>query len=524
MFATAKERTAASTSRSTTPASRPPEDDSILDTDLEAWRRVQEVNLTTVYLCCKAACPYMLEQGGGSIINTASFVAVMGAATSQISYTASKGGVLAMSRELGVQFAREGIRVNALCPGPVNTPLLQELFAKDAERAARRLVHIPMGRFGEPEEIANAVAVPGLRRVQLHHRLDLPRRRRHLRRLRHAALRPRVTIARPVIGITCYVEAVDRYPWRRLSAAPCCRTAYVAQVERAGGVAVVLPPEADVDEAMARARCSAASTGSSWPAVQMSRPRRYGAAAAPDVAGAASGPRRLGARARPGRRRARPAGARHLPGDAGHGRRAPAGCSTSICPTWSGTRRTPRCRASTPRTVEPVAGSRVGAVLGDGRSTCRPTTTRPSAQRSRVPGRRRPGTRTGRSRRWRTRPAGSGSRSSGTRRRGSTRPLRRARQRRDRPRPAAAAERLGPAQPPGGGGPQPVVARQAALGQGVADGVAGGPRGGEDGRHVGRVVVVGCGTRRCAGRRAPRPAAGGHGGPPGRSRMPAHAA
>jgi NAD(P)-dependent dehydrogenase (short-subunit alcohol dehydrogenase family) len=135
----------------------PPEDDSILDTDLDAWRRVQEVNLTSVYLCCKAVLPYMLEQKRGSIINTASFVAVMGAATSQISYSASKGGVLSMSRELGVQFAREGVRVNALCPGPVNTPLLQELFAKDPERAARRLVHVPMGRFAEPEEMANAV-------------------------------------------------------------------------------------------------------------------------------------------------------------------------------------------------------------------------------------------------------------------------------------------------------------------------------------------------------------------------------
>jgi NAD(P)-dependent dehydrogenase (short-subunit alcohol dehydrogenase family) len=136
----------------------PPDDDSILDTDLDAWRRVQEVNLTSVYLCCKAALPYMLEQKRGSIINTASFVAVMGAATSQISYSASKGGVLSMSRELGVQFAREGVRVNALCPGPVNTPLLQELFAKDPERAARRLVHVPMGRFAEPSEIAAAAA------------------------------------------------------------------------------------------------------------------------------------------------------------------------------------------------------------------------------------------------------------------------------------------------------------------------------------------------------------------------------
>ncbi len=136
----------------------PPEDDSILTTGLDAWRRVQEVNLTSVYLCCKAAIPHMQARGRGSIINTASFVARMGAATSQISYTASKGGVLAMSRELGVQFAREGIRVNALSPGPVNTPLLQELFAKDPERAARRLVHIPVGRFAEPHEIAAAVA------------------------------------------------------------------------------------------------------------------------------------------------------------------------------------------------------------------------------------------------------------------------------------------------------------------------------------------------------------------------------
>ena len=136
----------------------PPDDDSILTTRIDAWRRVQEINLTSVYLCCKYVLPYMQRQGKGSIINTASFVAVLGAATSQISYTASKGGVLAMSRELGVQFARDGIRVNALCPGPVNTPLLQELFAKDPERAARRLVHVPMGRFAEPEEIAAAVA------------------------------------------------------------------------------------------------------------------------------------------------------------------------------------------------------------------------------------------------------------------------------------------------------------------------------------------------------------------------------
>jgi NAD(P)-dependent dehydrogenase (short-subunit alcohol dehydrogenase family) len=136
----------------------PPDDDSILTTGLDAWRRVQEVNLTSVYLCCREAIGYMRRQGKGSIINTASFVAVMGSATSQISYTASKGGVLALSRELGVQFAREGIRVNALCPGPVNTPLLTELFAADPERAARRLVHIPVGRFAEAAEIAAAVA------------------------------------------------------------------------------------------------------------------------------------------------------------------------------------------------------------------------------------------------------------------------------------------------------------------------------------------------------------------------------
>ena len=136
----------------------PLDDDVIENTPLDAWQRVQQVNLTSVYLCCRAALRHMVPAGRGSIINTASFVAVMGSATSQISYTASKGGVLAMSRELGVQFARQGIRVNALCPGPVNTPLLQELFAKDPERAARRLVHIPVGRFAEAEEIAAAVA------------------------------------------------------------------------------------------------------------------------------------------------------------------------------------------------------------------------------------------------------------------------------------------------------------------------------------------------------------------------------
>jgi NAD(P)-dependent dehydrogenase (short-subunit alcohol dehydrogenase family) len=133
----------------------PPEDASVLDTPLDAWERVQEVNLRSVFLCCKHGIPQLLAVGGGSVINTASFVAVMGAATSQISYTASKGGVLALSRELGVEFARRGVRVNALCPGPVDTPLLQELYASDPEKAARRLVHVPIGRFARAEEIAN---------------------------------------------------------------------------------------------------------------------------------------------------------------------------------------------------------------------------------------------------------------------------------------------------------------------------------------------------------------------------------
>ena len=134
----------------------PDDDASVLDTELDAWQRVQDVNLKSVFLCCKHGIPRLLESGGGSVINTASFVAVMGAATSQISYTASKGGVLALTRELGVEFARQGVRVNALCPGPVDTPLLRELYAADPEKAARRLVHLPMGRFAEAVEIANA--------------------------------------------------------------------------------------------------------------------------------------------------------------------------------------------------------------------------------------------------------------------------------------------------------------------------------------------------------------------------------
>lgn len=136
----------------------PDEDTSVLETELGAWQRVQDVNVRSVFLCCKHGIPHLLDGGGGSVINTASFVAVKGAAVSQISYTASKGAVLALSRELAVEFAARGVRVNALCPGPVNTPLLRELFAHDLEAAAKRLVHVPMGRFGEPDEIAGAAA------------------------------------------------------------------------------------------------------------------------------------------------------------------------------------------------------------------------------------------------------------------------------------------------------------------------------------------------------------------------------
>ena len=134
----------------------PVEDASVLDTDVEVWERVQAVNLRSVFLCCKHGIPHLLDGGGGSVINTASFVALLGAATSQIAYTASKGAVLALSRELGVEFARRDVRVNALCPGPIDTPLLRELYAKDQAQANRRLVHVPMGRFGRAEEIANA--------------------------------------------------------------------------------------------------------------------------------------------------------------------------------------------------------------------------------------------------------------------------------------------------------------------------------------------------------------------------------
>ena len=136
----------------------PPEDGSILETPLDAWRRVQEVNLTGVYLGCRAVLPIMLGQGSGSIVNTSSTAAVVGAATSQIAYTASKGGVMALTRELGVQFARSGVRVNALVPGVVATPLVRELFASEPAEVERRLVHVPAGRFADPSEVAAAAA------------------------------------------------------------------------------------------------------------------------------------------------------------------------------------------------------------------------------------------------------------------------------------------------------------------------------------------------------------------------------
>jgi NAD(P)-dependent dehydrogenase (short-subunit alcohol dehydrogenase family) len=132
----------------------PADDASVLDTEPDAWQRVQDVNTKGVYLCCKYGIPHLLENGGGSVINVASFVALMGAATSQISYTASKGAVLAMTRELSVEFARRGVRVNALCPGPVETPLLMRLFDETPGALERRLVHVPMGRLAQAREIA----------------------------------------------------------------------------------------------------------------------------------------------------------------------------------------------------------------------------------------------------------------------------------------------------------------------------------------------------------------------------------
>ena len=244
----------------------------------------------------------------------------MGAATSQISYTASKGGVLAMTRELGVQFAREGVRVNALCPGPVNTPLLQELFAKDPERAARRLVHIPMGRFAEPEEIANAVLFlasdessfitastflvdGGIRGAYV-----TPLLRLTMVRVRSSGITTYREPARwgvwdDAAPTCCRTRTPTR--WRSPAACPCCCRPLAGTAEAASAVVarldgLVVAGGADVD------------------------PARYGERAAPATAGSRRRPRRLGARAARRRRRARPADARGLPRHAGDGRRARA--------------------------------------------------------------------------------------------------------------------------------------------------------------------------------------------------------
>jgi len=156
MFAATKERFGGIDVLYNNAGISPPDDSGILETSVEAWQRVQDVNAKGVFLCCKHGIPYLLDRGGGSVINVASFVALIGAATSQISYTASKGAVLALSRELGVQFARQGIRVNALCPGTVETPLLQSIWGDDPAAAQRRLVHIPAGRLAQPREVVNA--------------------------------------------------------------------------------------------------------------------------------------------------------------------------------------------------------------------------------------------------------------------------------------------------------------------------------------------------------------------------------
>ncbi len=335
--------------------------------------RVQDVNLTSVYLCCKAALPYMLEQGRGSIINTASFVAVMGAATSQISYSASKGGVLSMTRELGVQFARQGVRVNALCPGPVNTPLLQELFATDAEargpppgaradgtlRASPRRWPRPCSSW--PPTISSFMTAD-----------HVPRRRRHLRRLRHAALR----MTAPVVGLTTYREhaALGRVgPARRPAARRSTPTRWW--------------PRAACPCCCRRCRCRGRPTRSSpastrwWsPAAPTSTPRRYGAEPHPRTAGLAPRPGRLGAgpRSTAAAARALPVLGR-LPGDAGDGgrRRRPARAAPAR-PRRARSALPRRRPSSAPVEVATAAGSRVAGLLGDAARRCAATTTRPS--------------------------------------------------------------------------------------------------------------------------------------------------
>ena len=345
---------------------------------MDAWRRVQEVNLTSVYLCCKYVIPHMQRQvaagqPGGSIINIASFVAVMGAATSQISYTASKGGVLAMSRELGVQFAREGIRVNALCPGPVNTPLLQELFAKDPERAARRLVHVPMGRFAEPEEIAAAIAFLASDDASFITAAAVPGGRRDLRRVRD----PAVSRWHRDSGRDQQLRGASALGTVAAARRAAARSAYAEQVAAAGGVPVLLPPLPGETAAVRRLDAVILSGGGDLD------PAGYGAAAAPgdDPGAAGTGPGRAGPA---GRRAGRgPAGAGHLPRPADPQRVPGRHAASSTCRRRRAQRRAGHVRHAT------RSGSRraAGWAACSGRrtpaascgSTCRPRTTRPSA-------------------------------------------------------------------------------------------------------------------------------------------------
>ena len=197
----------------------PGEDASVLDTSVEVWQRVQDVNTKGVFLCCKHGIPYLLERGGGSVINVSSLVALVGAATSQISYTASKGAVLSMSRELATQFARQGVRVNALCPGPVETPLLLNLYGNDPAELERRRVHWPMGRLAQPREVVNAALFLASDESSLRQRCDLHGGRRYHRRLRDAGVRAGTSPALPATPAVA-AAARGRRRARRRSPAP----------------------------------------------------------------------------------------------------------------------------------------------------------------------------------------------------------------------------------------------------------------------------------------------------------------
>ena len=201
----------------------PSEDASVVDTSVEVWQRVQDVNTKGVFLCCKHGIPYLLERGGGSVINVSSLVALVGAATSQISYTASKGAVLSMSRELATQFARQGVRVNALCPGPVETPLLMNLYGNDPAELERRRVHWPMGRLAQPREVVNAALFLASDESSHVTGCDLHGRRRYHRRLRDAGIRAGTSPALPATPAVA-AAARGRRRARRRSPAPPPRT------------------------------------------------------------------------------------------------------------------------------------------------------------------------------------------------------------------------------------------------------------------------------------------------------------